>query len=54
MAAVENDVWSFTNPGGKWPMPMMGATVDNLQPLCSFTQNLFCGREYSSHYDVPA
>ena len=51
---VENDVWSFTNTAGKWPMPIMGATVDNFTPAMQYhSGTFFVVRNISLIYDVP-
>jgi TonB-dependent starch-binding outer membrane protein SusC len=52
---VENDVWSWSNPNGRWPLPMQGATIDNFTPAMQFNDGSFVVvRNISLLYDVPA
>lgn len=52
---VENNVWSFSKPGGKWPMPIIGAQVDNFTPAMQFNDGSFVAiRNISLTYDMPA
>ncbi len=51
---VENNVWSWTNTKGKWPMPINGATVDNFTPALQFNDGSFVSvRNISLTYDMP-
>lgn len=50
---VENDVWSFTNTSGRFPMPNNGP-VDNFTPAMQFNDGSFVVvRNISLSYDVP-
>lgn len=50
---VENDIWSFDNPGGRWPMPSSGATIDNFTPAMQFNSGSFVVvRNISLTYNV--
>ena len=52
---VENDMWSWTNPGGRWPMPVMGATVSNFSQAMQYNRGSFVAvRNISLTYDVPS
>jgi hypothetical protein len=52
---VENDMWSFSNPGGKYPMPLAGATADNYTPAMQFGVGSFVAvRNISLTWDVPS
>lgn len=52
---VENDMWSWNNQSGKWPMPIMGATVDNYAPAMQYNDGSFISvRNLSLSYDLPA
>lgn len=52
---VEKDVWSFSNPGGKWPIAINGAQVDNFTPAMQFNDGSFVTiRNISLTYDMPA
>lgn len=52
---VENDVWSFSNKGGKWPIAINGAQVDNYTPAMQFNDGSFVSiRNISLTYDMPA
>jgi hypothetical protein len=52
---VENDLWSFTNPGGRWPIAISGASVDNFTPAMQFNDGSFVTvRNISLSYDLPA
>ncbi|MDY6924584.1 MAG: TonB-dependent receptor, partial [Pseudomonadota bacterium] len=52
---VENDVWGWNNAGGRWPIPIMGVTVDNFTPAMQFNSGTFyVVRNISVLYDVPA
>lgn len=51
---VENDVWSWTTGEGKWPVPIMGATVDNFTPGMQYNDgSFFVVRNISLTWDVP-
>jgi TonB-linked SusC/RagA family outer membrane protein len=51
---VENDIWSFDNPNGRWPMPINGAQHDNFTPAMQFSSGSFVAvRNISLVYDVP-
>ena len=50
---VENDVWSWTNPGGKWPMPNTG-NVDNFTSAMQYNNGSFgVVRNISVSYNLP-
>lgn len=50
---VENDVWSWTNQGGRWPMPNFGA-VDNLTAAMQYNNGSFAAvRNISLSYMIP-
>jgi hypothetical protein len=50
---VENDVWSWTNPNGRWPMPNLG-NVENLSPAMNFNDGSFVTvRNISLSYTLP-
>ncbi|TXK22482.1 TonB-dependent receptor [Pontibacter qinzhouensis] len=52
---VENDVWTFNNPGGRWPQPYLGtAQYDNFTPAMQFHSGSFVTvRNISLSYDFP-
>jgi TonB-linked SusC/RagA family outer membrane protein len=51
---VENDVWSWDNPGGRWPMPNFG-NVENITAAMQYNDGSFAVvRNISLNYDVPA
>ena len=51
---VENDVWSWDNPGGRWPMPNSG-NVENITAAMQYHDGSFAAvRNISLSYDVPA
>lgn len=51
---VENDVWSWTNPNGRWPMPISGAQVENFTPAMQYNNGTFyVVRNISLTYDLP-
>ncbi|MFT2009301.1 TonB-dependent receptor [Pontibacter sp. 13R65] len=52
---VENDVWTFQNPGGRWPMPYNGTLAyDNFTPAMQFHDGSFVTvRNISLSYDFP-
>ncbi|WP_187261612.1 SusC/RagA family TonB-linked outer membrane protein [Pontibacter beigongshangensis] len=52
---VENDVWTFQNPGGRWPMPYNGTLAyDNFTPAMQFHSGSFVTvRNISLSYDFP-
>ena len=48
-------MWSWTNPGGRWPMPVSGAAVENNTAAMQFNKGSFVSvRNISLIYDVPA
>ncbi len=50
---VENDVWSFTNPGGRWPMPNSG-NVENITAAMQYNDGSFAAvRNISLSYTFP-
>ncbi|MGB3006898.1 MAG: TonB-dependent receptor, partial [Chitinophagaceae bacterium] len=52
---VENDMWSWTNTEGRWPMPINGSTVDNFTPAMQYNNGSFVSvRNISLTYDLPA
>ncbi|MGV3765240.1 MAG: SusC/RagA family TonB-linked outer membrane protein [Chitinophagaceae bacterium] len=52
---VENDVWGWDNPGGRWPLPVMGAQVENFTPAMQFNDGtFFVVRNISLTYDLPS
>jgi len=51
---VENDVWGWNNPGGRWPLPITGAQVDNFTPAMQFNDGSFVVvRNISLTYEMP-
>ncbi|MCH7397813.1 TonB-dependent receptor [Belliella sp. DSM 107340] len=51
---VENDRWSFDNPNGRWPMPTIGANVENIANPMQFNDGSFVTvRHISLAYDFP-
>lgn len=51
---VENDLWSWTNPGGRWPMPN-GGNVENNTPSMNYNDGSFVAvRNISLSYTLPA
>lgn len=51
---VENDVWSWDNPGGRWPMPNFG-NVENITAAMQYNDGSFYAlRNISLSFDVPA
>jgi TonB-linked SusC/RagA family outer membrane protein len=51
---VENDVWSWTNPDGKFPLPILVAQVDNYTPAMQFNDGSFViVRNISLTYELP-
>lgn len=51
---VENDVWSYDNPGGRWPMPNFG-NVENITAAMQYNNGSFAAvRNISLSYGVPA
>ena len=52
---VEKDVWSFDNQTARWPMPILGATVDNFTPAMQFHDGtFFIVKNISLTYQMPA
>src|SRR5690606_14623001 len=50
---VENDIWSFDNPGGRWPMPNSG-NVENFSGSMQYNNGSFAVvRNISLSYTVP-
>jgi len=50
---VENDVWSWNNPGGRWPMPNFG-NVENFAQAMQFNDGSYAiVRNISLSYAVP-
>ncbi len=50
---VENDMWSFDNPGGKWPMPNSG-NVENIATAMQYNDGSFVVvRNIALSYSVP-
>ena len=50
---VENDIWSWTNTSGKWPMPNFG-NVDNLSYAMQYNDGSFAAvRNISLSYNMP-
>ncbi|GAB2618986.1 SusC/RagA family TonB-linked outer membrane protein [Belliella aquatica] len=51
---VENDRWSFDNPNGRWPLPSIGANVQNIVNPLQFNDGSFVTiRHISLAYDFP-
>ncbi len=51
---VENDIWSWTNPKGRWPMPN-GANVENIAAAMNFNDGSYVAvRNISLSYTLPA
>lgn len=51
---VENDVWSWDNPGGRWPMPNFGS-VENITAAMQYNDGSFAVvRNISLTYTVPS
>ncbi|MBC7887826.1 MAG: SusC/RagA family TonB-linked outer membrane protein [Ferruginibacter sp.] len=52
---VENDIWSWTNPNGRWPQAVNGTLVDNFTPAMQYNDGSFVTvRNISLIYDLPA
>jgi len=52
---VENDVWSWNNPNGRWPMPTITANVQNLFTSMQYNDGSYVSvRNISLTYNVPA
>lgn len=51
----EQDVWSFTNQNGRWPMPVLGATgITNITAAKQYNDGSFAiVRNISLTYDLP-
>lgn len=50
---VENDVWSWDNPGGKWPMPNFG-NVENITAAMQYHDGSFYAvRNIAVSFDFP-
>jgi TonB-linked SusC/RagA family outer membrane protein len=51
---VENDVWSWDNPNGKWPMPRLSSSVENLSPAMNYNDGSYVTvRNISLAYSLP-
>jgi hypothetical protein len=51
---VENDVWSWDNPDGRWPMPNLG-NAENNTPAMNYNDGSFVAvRHISLSYTLPA
>lgn len=51
---VENDVWSWTNTGGRWPMPNSASNITNLTAAMQYNDGSFGAiRNISLSYDLP-
>ena len=51
---MENDTWSWTNPDGKFPLPILVAQVDNYTPAMQFNDGSFViVRNISLTYELP-
>jgi TonB-linked SusC/RagA family outer membrane protein len=51
---VENNVWSWDNPNGRWPMPNLG-NVENLSPAMNYNDGSFVTvRNISLSYSLPS
>jgi TonB-dependent starch-binding outer membrane protein SusC len=50
----ETDFWRWDNPGGRWPLPVMGANVENIATAMQFNDGSFVAiRHISLAYDFP-
>lgn len=50
----ETDFWGWDNPGGRWPLPVMGANVENIASAMQFNDGSFVAvRHISLAYDFP-
>ena len=51
---VENDVWRFTNEGGRWPMPNASGNIENITSAMQYNDGSFgVLRNISLSYSVP-
>jgi hypothetical protein len=51
---VENDIWSWTNPNGRWPMPN-GGNVENIAAAMNFNDGSYVAvRNISLTYTLPS
>jgi TonB-linked SusC/RagA family outer membrane protein len=51
---VENDVWSWKTQSGRWPIPIIGPTVDNFTPAMQYNDGSFAVvRHITLTYDAP-
>ena len=51
---VENDVWRFNNPGGRWPMPNASGNIENITSAMQYNNGSFgVLRNISLSYAVP-
>ncbi|HEY3406331.1 MAG TPA: TonB-dependent receptor [Ohtaekwangia sp.] len=52
---VENDVWSFTNQDGRWPMPNASTGISNVTSAMQYNNGSFAiVRNISLSYSVPS
>ena len=50
----ETDFWDYNNPQGRWPMPIMGANVENIGSAMQFNDGSFVAiRHISLGYEFP-
>lgn len=50
----ETDFWDFNNPNGRWPLPTIGANVENITNPLQFNDGSFVSvRHISLAYNVP-
>jgi len=50
---VENDMWSWTNPNGRWPMPNLG-NVENISTAAQYNEGSYISvRNISLTYNFP-
>ncbi|MBD8489106.1 TonB-dependent receptor [Echinicola sp. CAU 1574] len=50
----ETDFWDWDNPGGKWPLPIMGANVENISSSMQFNDGSFVAiRHITLGYQFP-
>lgn len=51
---VEDDLWSFDNPNGRWPLASLAGNRDNITPAMQFHNGSFVSvRNISLTYDLP-
>lgn len=52
---VENDMWSWSNPNGKWPMPNAATSITNIPTALQYHDGSFVAvRNISLSYSVPS